>query len=664
MVVIIAVLCAVLLALESWVTLSKVGDSSEGLLNDNYAIKTQYFTSVINSWLIDGTGAIEAAETVASACSSSSTTQLEAALTSLTADNPMASMIYVQYADGPFVDGSGWVPDPDWDGRTRPWYEGAIAAGDKVAYSSPFVDASSGKLIVTLSKHFKSETSEGVAALDIYIDTLFTDLDALIQSGGDADSYIFVTDAEGAMIFHPNRDFNSTEEKTLNVSDLPIDYIRMATDDSADSIPDYNGTLIYVTQDSLPTSGWNVYYVSPAAHYDDIISGIKTSMYIILVVSLIAALIVAFAAGTFMSKPIVDASRKIRKLGEDVKSGNADLSEDITTTSKDEVGQLVEAANALKNAIGEIISNINNASGELISSVGNLKYAADKTSDNVNNISSTMQEMSASSQQTSASTSQVFQQVNDITSLTEKVSQDTTEKTRAIETSLRKIDDRKFQIEQNDENMSKRLNEAIETLRDRIKDTHKVEEIRSMTQGISEVASQTNLLSLNASIEAARAGEAGRGFAVVAGEIGNLANNSANMAGNIQTVSDEVLAIVDQLIKAAEEVSDIMIKISEENSEEKKMLINEYIASLNECYDALSSISDNNTEISNSIMAIKESMSEIDTAVEENAHGVVTVAEGTNELVSASEDVLSDANSIDRISSDLREHVKGFKCQA
>ena len=662
MVVIIALLCTVLLAIESQTTLSRVKSSSEGLLNDNYAIKTLYFSTAVDGWLINCCGEIESAETVAAACSSSSTSQLENALTDMTSKSAMASMIYVQYADGPFVDGSGWVPDPDWDGRTRPWYEGAVSAGGKLAYSSPFVDASSGKLIVTISKYFKSSTSEGVAALDIYIDTLFKDLDALIRSGGDTDSYIFVTTADGSMIYHPNKEFNSTEAKTITVNDLPIDYVRMAANDDADAIPDYDGTDIYVTLGTVASSGWNVYYVSPAAHYDDIISGIQNNMKLIFIVCLAIALAVAFAAGTFLAKPISDASRKIRTLSDNVKDGNADLSVDITTTSKDEVGHLVAAANSLKDALGSIIGDINNASGELVSSVDNLKSAADRTSDNVNNISATMQEMSASSEQTSASTTQVFQQVNDITSLTEKVSQDTADKAKGIETSLRKIGDRKAQIERNDADMSGRLNDAINKLRTCIRDTHKVEEIRSMTQGISEVASQTNLLSLNASIEAARAGEAGRGFAVVAGEIGNLANNSANMAGNIQTVSDEVLAIVDQLVKAAEEVSDIMIKISEENTEEKKVLIEEYISSLNECYDALSSISCDNTEISNSILAIKESMSEIDTAVEENAHGVVTVAEGTNVLVSASEDVLSDADSIDRISTSLREHVKGFKC--
>ena len=242
------------------------------------------------------------------------------------------------------------------------------------------------------------------------------------------------------------------------------------------------------------------------------------------------------------------------------------------------------------------------------------------------------------------------------------MSKNAEEKTEEISKSLKQIDNRKQEIENNDHNMSERLSAAIEKLQEKIRDTKKVEEIRTMTEGISAVASQTNLLSLNASIEAARAGEAGRGFAVVADEIGNLANNSADMARNIQQVSDEVMAIVDQLVKAAEEVSDIMLKISKENTEEKNQLIEEYIGSLKECYSAMSSISTDNKEISDAIDTISNSITAIDSAVEDNAQGVTSVAEGAQILVTASEDVRDGANSIDKISTSLRDHVSGFTC--
>ncbi len=667
MVVIIAVLSVLLLVTECFFALRKVKESSEATLNENYDLRTQYYASRIDEWLIEATGIVGSAEASVISASSESDAVIEeskkiitSALEEITKTDPSLAMVYVQLSNGDFLNGSGWIPSADFNGLTRAWYTDAVAAKGAVCYSEPYVDANTGDLVVAVSKYFNANGWEGIAAVDIFVSTLLADIDKLVLESGEEGAYLFVTNESNSLIYHPNPKFRSTTEKIIKLDDLGIDYAKAAVEDEDGGITDYNNTQIYVTTGVLPSAGWHVYYVSPTKNFDGVINGIQRHMMLIAGICLFAALVVAVFAGIMVARPITDASVKIKALGESVMNGKADLSQNIETKSKDEIGELVLAVNELKDAMGSIIRDVNNASGELAENVISLKAVAAKSSDNVSTISAAMEEMSATSQETSASTAQVSQQVSDITSLTDMVSRNAAEKTTDIRKSLTFIESRKEEIELNDVNMSKRLNSAIEKLQNRISDTKKVEEIRTMTQGISEVASQTNLLSLNASIEAARAGEAGRGFAVVADEIGTLANNSANMAGNIQQVSDEVLAIVDQLVKAAEEVSDIMLKISNENTEEKNQLIDEYINSLNDCYSAMSSISDNNREISEAIVTISNSIAAIDTAVEDNAHGTVSVAEGAQVLVTASEDVEKGAESIEKISSALSSHISGF----
>ncbi len=667
MVLIIALLCAALLSIECFATYKRVQVEYEDLLNDSYRLTTDNYTKTIEGWLKDEIGTLNAVK-MAVIGSDSSTPERKArsienivdVLETATAEDEITAMVYVLLEDGSFYNGSKWDHE-GFDFRIRPWYTEPMAHPGTYFFSSPYVDGATGDLIVSIATSFNSNGWTGVVGVDIYISTLLSDIGDLTAAEKNG-SYLFVTAGDDTMIYHPNSEYEPEVDNIKKITDLPVDYVAAAADDDADAIKDYNGVDVYVTAASMTDATWKVYYVSPAENFDNAVGGIRNTGLTILIICLAIAIIVAIIAGIMIAKPISDASSKVKFLANEVKNRNADLTFDITTSSKDEVGELVSSVNELKDAIGEIISEINVASNDLVSNVQVLNTAADKTSDNVSSISSTMEEMSASSEETSASATQVSSQIKDITELTARVNRNSSEKTNDISKSLKNVDALKDKIEKNDAEMSVRLNDAIRVLKDRITDTKKVEDIQQMTQGISDVASQTNLLSLNASIEAARAGEAGRGFAVVADEIGALANNSAEMASSIQKVSDEVLAIVDQLVKAAEQVSDIMLENSAENTKEKDSILSEYKASLTECYEAISSISDDNGEISSNIERIKDSIDAIDRAVEENAKGISTVAEGTNILVDASENVLTSAKSVNDISSTLKDHVKGFKC--
>ena len=99
-----------------------------------------------------------------------------------------------------------------------------------------------------------------------------------------------------------------------------------------------------------------------------------------------------------------------------------------------------------------------------------------------------------------------------------------------------------------------KVDEILTALNQAITDSQSVDQVNSLTDDIMNIASQTNLLSLNASIEAARAGAAGKGFAVVAGEIGSLAENSRQTAGNIQKINQVVVDAVHNLADNANDL--------------------------------------------------------------------------------------------------------------
>ena len=144
------------------------------------------------------------------------------------------------------------------------------------------------------------------------------------------------------------------------------------------------------------------------------------------------------------------------------------------------------------------------------------------------------------------------------------------------------------------------------------------EEIRSIIQVIEDIASQTNLLSLNASIEAARAGEAGRGFAVVAEQVKNLAEQSTEAAGETTKLIGSTIDAVNKGIAIAEETEASMDQVMEEAEASTKRMVDmaqalqaevSSVQQIDENIAHVAGIVDNNSASSQETAAVSEEQS-------------------------------------------------------
>ena len=198
-------------------------------------------------------------------------------------------------------------------------------------------------------------------------------------------------------------------------------------------------------------------------------------------------------------------------------------------------------------------------------------------------------------------------------------------------------------------------------LRESIKKTAAIQEIKELSQTILQITSQTNLLALNASIEAARAGEAGKGFAVVAEEIRVLAENSKNAVSKINdityNVSDAVESVVQDSKLLLEFVDNQVLKDYEsfvntgmqydQDADKVEMVVTEINKIAEQLFDT--------------IQQMRQAIDEISSAAGEGAEGTADIASKVSDIAFKTNEVLNQTMENQRTAEKLDEMVGFFQ---
>ena len=203
--------------------------------------------------------------------------------------------------------------------------------------------------------------------------------------------------------------------------------------------------------------------------------------------------------------------------------------------------------------------------------------------------------------------------------------------------------------------------DIIAQLIEQVNETNKaIASINEAVELISDITSQTNLLSLNASIEAARAGQAGRGFAVVASEIKQLADQSSQGADSIKNIADNILEKSNRSVI----LTGRMKELAEQEQTD--------IGNAKESFDILNRIIEENAAIAQTVMdktknleALKldiiNSVSELSAISEENAASNEEVTARVTEIAESVNRISEDTQTVRKVSSDMKELMDYFK---
>ncbi|OON92850.1 MAG: hypothetical protein ATN31_07760 [Candidatus Epulonipiscioides saccharophilum] len=522
-------------------------------------------------------------------------------------------MSYFAKTNTEFCTSTRWESPNDYDPTIKEWFTEAIKTNG-VYYTDPYIDATTGGLVLTASKKILDNNGQilGVLGVDIEIAVLQDIIDQLNNNDG---TYAFIINKNNEILMHPNEDFQpQIGQDRINVSNYYKELLATSPKNVL-SITTEMDEAVFSQWDVISGSNdWKVISNYPDKFVDNaLIINIVTSIFICIGAMILASIAIIL----FNKKYISPIEHSVSSLAV-IEKGKINI--DVSGISKDtkEVAMLVNVTNNLSKILNSYLNEIsliltsfskgdftpNPQQGyigdfksiqESLSIIGKMLrevfaeiiFAIDEVNDSAHNLSSSAMELA----NTSIAQSGLLMTFKETTI---KVTNEIITLIENIGTSHEIVKDMTKKVingKHISDKMTKSMNEIIVS----------TNEISKVITAIDSIANQTNLLALNASIEAARAGESGRGFAIVAMEIRDL---SIQTSETVKTIYELIKVSInnvkdgEQMVKLTNDSLDEILKSSQKNSEISNLIHKSALAQKHSLEEVINNTEHLATEIS------------------------------------------------------------------
>jgi methyl-accepting chemotaxis protein len=461
----------------------------------------------------------------------------------------------------------------------------------------------------------------------------------------------FITDRTGLVAAHSQYEITVDNEDDRSKSTFMTSGLDSGNY-TADTGKGYSAVVCYVKS---PSTGWTV---CTASDTRTINAAAKSSAMIVVVIGIVM-IIIASIVSVLMARTFVNPIGYVNSSLSSLAEGHfARITNGVGR--KDEFGVMIGNTNSVIDRLQEIVGRIKDSASLVGSSSDELSDMANQISQTAEDVSNAVQEIASGAtqqadeiQNASENVGRIGDAVGEVQSSTGSLSNLASKMKEASEVSGRSLES----LRASSTEMTAKIDDISNTI---LATQNAVSNINGKVEGITSIATQTNLLSLNASIEAARAGEAGKGFAVVAEEIGKLAEDSKKMADDIRREMDVLLDQSKAAVDAAETVR--------QGNMEQQLALGETLDAVNGMLGDIGStvggvqlISQGADTCETSKNAVVDTMSALSAISEENAASSQETGASMQELSATVTTLAGAAGSLKGIAEQLNEEMAFFK---